>query len=170
MNNYEGSDKMLDCIISPSITILGSSGGAAKAVLAILNQSVQDKNAPMHSIINQSQFHLIDMNQKDKAYYDQLCPHLSKQIKIHQLDLKKVSDFRKHLTKTNTKVVIDVSWADTIEMLNCCNELGILYVNSALENEEVDNNESMHGFPLAERNIKYQTRKTDFTHTTAITC
>ncbi|KRE97749.1 S-adenosylmethionine decarboxylase related protein [Paenibacillus sp. Soil766] len=161
---------MLNCTGPCSITILGSSGGVAKAVLAILNQSVQDKNDPIYPIISHSQLHLIDIYQKDKAYFDQLFPHLSGLIKLHQLDLKNVSNFRKHLTKTNTKLVIDVSWADTIEMLNCCNELGILYVNSALENAQVDEDESLYGFPLAERYTRYKTRKTDFTHTTAITC
>lgn len=161
---------MLNCTRPSSITILGSSGGAAKAVLAIINQSVQDKNDPIYPIISHSQLHLIDINQKDKAYFDQLFPHLSNQIKLHQLDLKNVNAFRKHLTKTKTEVVIDVSWADTIEMLNCCNELGVLYVNSALENAQVDEDESLYGFPLAERYLRYKTRKTDFTHTTAITC
>jgi homospermidine synthase len=153
-----------------SISILGSSGGVAKAVLAILNQSIQDKNDPIYPIINKSQLHLIDINQKDKEYYNQLFPNLADKIKLHQLDLKDVSNFKKHLEKTKTKIVIDVSWADTIEMLNCCNELGVYYLNSALENTEVDENEDLYGFPLTERYIKFEESKKNFTNLKAIIC
>lgn len=45
---------MLNCTKPSTFTILGSSGGVAKAVLAILNQSVQDKNDPIHPILSQS--------------------------------------------------------------------------------------------------------------------
>lgn len=57
-----------------SISILGSCGGVAKAVLAILNQSAEDKSDPLYPIISKSQLHLIDIKQKDKEYYDQLFP------------------------------------------------------------------------------------------------
>jgi homospermidine synthase len=151
-----------------TITILGSGGGVAKAVLAILNQSVQDKSDPIYPIINKSQLHLIDINQKDKEYYDKLFPNLVDKIKLYQLDLKNISHFQEHLKKTKTKIVIDVSWADTIEMLNCCNELGVLYVNSALENTKVDEDESLYGFPLTERYIRFEDDKENFTNIKAI--
>ena len=38
----------------PSITILGSGGGVAKAILSILNQAVQDKNDPLHGLLQKS--------------------------------------------------------------------------------------------------------------------
>lgn len=151
-----------------SITILGSSGGVAKAVLAILNQSVQDKYDPIYPVINKARFHLIDIFQKGKEYYDHLFPNLSNKINLHQLDLKDLSQFKELLKKTNTKVVIDLSWADTIEMLNCCNEVGVLYINSALENTEVDEDESLYGFPLTERYTRFEKAKENFTNTKAI--
>ncbi|MBT2618634.1 MULTISPECIES: saccharopine dehydrogenase NADP-binding domain-containing protein [unclassified Bacillus (in: firmicutes)] len=159
---------MLNGTSSFSISILGSSGGVAKAVLAILNQSAQDKNDPMYPIISISQLHLIDIKQKDKEYYDQLFPNLADKIKISQLDLTDVSHFQKHLKRTNTKVVIDVSWADTIEMMKCCNELGVFYINSALENTEVDEDESLYGFPLTERYIRFEDSKKNLTNMKAI--
>ena len=159
---------MLNGTSSFSISILGSSGGVAKAVLAILNQSAQDKNDPMYPIISTSQLHLIDIKQKDKEYYDQLFPNLADKIKISQLDLTDVSHFQKHLKKTKTKVVIDVSWADTIEMMKCCNELGVFYINSALENTEVDEDESLYGFPLTERYIRFEDSKKNLTNMKAI--
>lgn len=55
-------------------------------------------------------------------------------------------------------------------MLNCCNELGVLYVNSALENTQVDEDESLYGFPLSERYSRYEASKNDFNNTTAIVC
>ena len=48
------------------ITFLGSSGGVAKAVLSIFNKAVQDKNDPIHQVIKNARFHLIDMKQKDR--------------------------------------------------------------------------------------------------------
>jgi homospermidine synthase len=159
---------MLNGTSSFSISILGSSGGVAKAVLAILNQSTQDKNDPMYPIISISQLHLIDIKQKDKEYYDQLFPNLADKIKISQLDLTDVSHFQKHLKKTKTKVVIDVSLADTIEMMKCCNELGVFYINSALENTEVDEDESLYGFPLTERYIRFEDSKKNLTNMKAI--
>lgn len=153
-----------------SITILGSCGGVAKAILAILNQSVQDINDPLYSILNKSKLHLIDKKQKDPSYYIDLFPHLYDKIKLHQLDLKDVNQFREHLIQTKTKIVIDVSWADTIEMLSCCNDLGVLYINSALENTQVDEDESLYGFPLTERYIRFEAKKNQFTNTTAIVC
>ncbi|SIR86407.1 homospermidine synthase [Peribacillus simplex] len=159
---------MLNGTSSFSISILGSSGGVAKAVLAIINQSAQDKNDPMYPIISISQLHLIDIKQKDKEYYDQLFPNLADKIKISQLDLMDVSHFQKHLKRTKTKVVIDVSWADTIEMMKCCNELGVFYINSALENTEVDEDESLYGFPLTERYIRFEDSKKNLTNMKAI--
>ncbi|WHY56056.1 saccharopine dehydrogenase NADP-binding domain-containing protein [Peribacillus simplex] len=159
---------MLNGTSSFSISILGSSGGVAKAVLAILNQSAQDKNDPMYPIISISQLHLIDIKQKDKEYYDQLFLNLADKIKISQLDLTDVSHFQKHLKRTKTKVVIDVSWADTIEMMKCCNELGVFYINSALENTEVDEDESLYGFPLTERYIRFEDSKKNLTNMKAI--
>lgn len=41
------------------------------------------------------------------------------------MDLRNVDQFKKHLLNTNTKIVIDVSWVDTIEMLSCFNNLGV---------------------------------------------
>jgi len=154
-----------------SVSLLGSSGGVARAILAILNKSIQDKNDPLHPIISKSRLHLIDINQKDKKYYDQLFPNLAGNIKLHQLDLKDTTIFKEHLKQTNTKIVIDVSWADTIEMLNCCNELGVYYLNSALENTEVDEDEELYGFPLAERYFRFEDNKEDLiANTKAIVC
>ncbi|WP_339252705.1 S-adenosylmethionine decarboxylase related protein [Sporosarcina sp. FSL W8-0480] len=151
-----------------SISILGSGGGLAKAVLSILNQSVQDINDPIYPNINKVQFHLIDSTQKGKEYYDQLFPNLSDKITLYQLDLNDVNLFQEHLKKTKTKIVIDLSWADTIEMLNCCNELGVFYINSALENTEVDEDESLYGFPLTERFLRFEKVRKNFTNTKAI--
>jgi homospermidine synthase len=151
-----------------SITILGSGGGVAKSILSILNRSAIDKNDPIHSIIADTNLHLIDHHQKEIAYYTQLCPNLKDNLNLLQFDLNDVSQFYNHLKKTNTKLVIDVSWADTIEMLKCCNKLGVYYLNSALENTKVDEDESLYGFPLAERYHRFEDSKGAFTNTKAI--
>ncbi len=92
-------------------------------------------------------------------------------LELHQLDLKDTIHFKKHLTLTKTTIVIDVSWADTVEMLSCCNELNIKYVNSALENTMIDENEELYeGFPLIERIRYFEKYKNQFSNTTAIVC
>jgi homospermidine synthase len=153
-----------------NITIIGSCGGVARAVLSILNQAAQDKNDPIHHIISKSKLHLIDIKQKNLDYYNELFPNLIDKISLYQIDVMDVTLFKKHLKESNTKVVIDVSWADTIEMLNCCNDLGVLYVNSALENTLVDEDESLYGFPLTERYLRFKDKKDSFTNTKAIVC
>ncbi|MGE7943232.1 hypothetical protein ACQKNB_14195 [Lysinibacillus xylanilyticus] len=90
-------------VYNNSIAILGSCGGVAKAVLAILNN-----------------------------------PNLKNQLVIHQFDLINQVALMEHFKKTNTTVVMDVSWADTVEVMKCCNNLGINYVNTALENPFID--------------------------------
>ncbi|GGI11671.1 saccharopine dehydrogenase NADP-binding domain-containing protein [Gottfriedia solisilvae] len=153
------------------ITILGSSGGVAKSILAILNHSANDASDPVHNLIRHSKIHLIDVKQKENNYYNKLFSNLENQFIIHQFDLKDTERFKKHLKKTETKIVIDVSWADTIEMLHCCNELGVYYVNSALENTMIDENEELfEGFPLIERIRIFERNKHSFQNTKAIVC
>lgn len=153
------------------ITLLGSSGGVAKSILAILNKSIMDKNDPLHSFISHGTIHLIDIIQKEASYYRTLFPNLYDKLELHQLDLKDTIHFKKHLTLTKTTIVIDVSWADTVEMLSCCNELNIKYVNSALENTMIDENEELYeGFPLIERIRYFEKYKNQFSNTTAIVC
>jgi homospermidine synthase len=152
----------------PSITILGSGGGVAKAILSILNQAVQDKNDPLHGLLQKSEFHLIDIEQKPLHYFENLFPYIKKQIFLYELDLSDLESCKNHLQKTNTSVVIDVSWADTNDMLTCCNELGVYYINSALENTAVDEDETLYGFPLAERFKRFEEKKDQFNHTKAI--
>ncbi|MEH7113926.1 S-adenosylmethionine decarboxylase related protein [Neobacillus niacini] len=153
------------------ISILGSAGGVGKSILSILNNTVVDTNDPIHSIILNSTIHLIDVKQKEPQYYQNLYPQLINQLILHQFDLKDKDQFLNHLINTNTSIVIDVSWADTVEMLQCCNQLGIKYVNSALENTFIDDNEEQFaGFPLIERIHYFEKHKDTFKNTTAIVC
>ncbi len=153
------------------ITILGSAGGVARAVLALLNRSAQDPNDPLHSIIKQGQLHLIDRKQKGVRYYRKLLPALKGKFVIHQFNLMNLPRLREHLRSTKTRLVVDLSWADTVEMLSCCNGLGIAYVNTALENRMIDENEPRYkGFPLIERVRILEKLRDDFTTTTAVIC
>ncbi|KFM98651.1 S-adenosylmethionine decarboxylase related protein [Bacillus clarus] len=151
-----------------SITLLGSAGGAAKAVLAILNQSVVNKEDPIYTAINNIEFHLVDIKQKDKDYYDELFPNLKDKLFLYEINLQNVVKFKQHLKEKRTGIVIDVSGADTINILSCCNELGICYINSALENESVDKDDSLLGFQLTERYTRFEKEKEKFTNTRSI--
>lgn len=125
-------------VYNNSITILGSCGGVAKAVLAILNKTVQDKSDPINPIIEKSLIHLVDKREIDQKSLAHLYPNIKNQLVIHQFDLINQVALMEHLKKTNTTVVIDVSWADTVEVMKCCNNMGINYVNTALENPFID--------------------------------
>ncbi|MCC5909199.1 MAG: S-adenosylmethionine decarboxylase related protein [Clostridiaceae bacterium] len=151
-----------------NISILGSSGGLAKAILSILNKSIQDKNDPIYEIINNCQLHLIDRNQKKIDYFKLRYPHLEKNIFLYEFDLNDNKRFEKHLKKTNTKLVVDISWADTVEMLACCNKLGISYINTALENIAVDEDEDIERFTLLERYLRTEEHKNKFSNMKAI--
>lgn len=151
-----------------AITILGSSGGVAKAILAILDKSIQDVEAPIHAFMSRCTIHLIDRKQKSLEYYDKFIPHLNHAVTLHQFDLSNLNMFRQHLSNTKTTLVIDVSWADTVEMLECCNEMGVQYINTALENTMVDFNEELEGFTLLERYRIFQENRGRFTNTKAI--
>lgn len=153
------------------ISIFGSAGGVAKSVLSILNQSAIDEKDPIHTIISQSTIHLIDYKQKESQYYQTVFPNLTNLLAYHQFDLKDKGLVMNHLTSTKTNLVIDVSWADSVEMLQCCDQLGIKYVNSALENTFIDDNEEQFvGFPLIERIRYFEKYKDTFKNTTAIVC
>ena len=158
-------------VYNNSITILGSCGGVAKAVLAILNKTVQDKSDPINPIIEKSLIHLVDKREIDQKFLAHLYPNLKNQLVIHQFDLINQVALMEHLKKTNTTVVIDVSWADTVEVMKCCNNLGINYVNTALENPFIDENEELYeGFGLIERIRHLEKHKEEISNAVAIVC
>ncbi|CAH0234571.1 S-adenosylmethionine decarboxylase related protein [Peribacillus simplex] len=153
------------------ISILGSAGGVAKSLLAILNKSILDNKDPIHDTIFNANIHLIDVKQKELEYYHNLFPNLSNKLLLHEFDLMDTMTFKKHLESTKTDIVVDLSYADTVEMLKCCNEFGVKYVNSALENTMIDENEDLFaGFPLIERIRYFEKFKKSFTNTSAIVC
>jgi len=153
-----------------NISVLGSAGGVAKAILSILNISVQDKNDPIHSFIVNSRFHLIDYKQKNIDRYKKLFPNLRNNLGTYNFDLKNSSMFKEHLINTQTSLVIDCSYADTVEILRICDELNINYINTAFENTMIDEDQSYEGFGLIERYYIFEKNKHDFKRSTAIIC
>jgi homospermidine synthase len=153
------------------ISIFGSAGGVAKSILSILNHSASDTKDPIHQIIAKGEIHLIDHKQKEPLHYQILYPQLKNLMTYHQFDLNDNEQLKNHLISTNTNIVIDVSWADTVEMLQCCDMLGIKYINSALENTFIDDHEEQFaGFPLIERIRYFEKYKDTFKNTSAIVC
>lgn len=154
-----------------SITILGGAGGVAKAILSILNKSSQDANDPIYHIIKNSTIHLVDKRVIKTETIENLFPNLKNQLIQHQFDLSDEQKVIEHLKQSNTTVVIDVSWADTVEMMQCCNKLGIKYVNTALENPFIDENEEKYaGFGLIERVYHLEKYKDSISNTAQIIC
>ncbi|WP_426448760.1 saccharopine dehydrogenase NADP-binding domain-containing protein [Paenibacillus sp. S-38] len=133
------------------LTLLGSGGGVAKAVLSLLQAAAQTPGDPLYSLLSRSRVHLVDLQQKEPAYYRTQFPDLYPRLKLHEFDAMDTARLQQHLRATGTRLVIDVSWADTLQMLQCCDQLGIAYVNTALENTAVDEDESLEGFTLIER-------------------
>ena len=153
------------------ITILGSAGGVARAVLALLNKAAADTANPIHAVMRDCRLHLIDRRRKSDRYYRNLLPALCGRFTVHQFGLRNLSRFREHLKQTGTQIVIDASWADTVEILRCCNGLGVAYINTALESTLVDNHPDRYkGFPLIERVRILENSRPDFTNMTAILC
>lgn len=150
------------------ISIFGSGGGVAKAVLSILGHSAADPASPLYERLGNSRIHCIDQQQRPPAYYNSCCPALSASLKLHQFDLNDRSRLMQHLTTTGTQLVVDLSWADTIHVMTCCDELGIAYVNTALENKEVDEKPELDGFTLIERSIRFEEARDSFTRLRAV--
>ncbi|MCA1318548.1 S-adenosylmethionine decarboxylase related protein [Bacillus tianshenii] len=151
------------------LSLLGSAGGVAKSILTLLNHSAKDTKDPIHSFISKAKIYLLDYKQKDATYYQKLFPNLFNQFTILDFDLRNITLFTQHLRSTKTNLVIDVSWADTLEMVACCNACGVAYVNTALENTTVDDNEDeYYGFPLIERCYFFEEQKDNFKNTKAI--
>ncbi|MCR2804563.1 S-adenosylmethionine decarboxylase related protein [Paenibacillus soyae] len=153
-----------------NISIFGSAGGVARSVLSLLNKSITEPDDPLYPRLNSCKLHLIDLNQKSIDYYERICPHLLERSTLYTLDLKDLGAVRKHVSDTRTALIIDLSWADTVDMLVICNELGITYVNSALEIVEVDENEDLEGFTLMERYLRFEVAKNNFTNMKGIVC
>lgn len=158
----------VNSILLHNFSVLGSAGGVAKAILAILNKSAQDKADPIHALIVNSKFHLIDSKQKKLDYYKNLFPNLQNNLCIYNFDLKKTLMFKEHLMHSQTTLVIDCSCADTVETLRICDELSVNYINTAFENAMIDENESFEGFGLIERYNIFEKNKLDFKRSTAI--
>ncbi|MFX3635839.1 MAG: S-adenosylmethionine decarboxylase related protein [Candidatus Pristimantibacillus sp.] len=153
-----------------NMSIFGSSGGVAKAVLSILNKAITDKNDPLYARLNKSKLHLVDWKQQDMDYYRGFCPHLVDKFFLSQLDLSNLDAVKEHLMRTTTTLVVDVSWADTVEMLAICDELAISYVNTAFEITSVDNNDQLEGFTLLERYRIVEEHRSRFTRVKGILC
>ncbi len=156
--------------LSPVISVLGSGGGVAKSVLSILNRASEDINDPINSFIKEAKLHLIDLKQKDLSYYENHFPNLRDRITLHEFDVNNGDTLKSHLEKSNTSIVLDISYGDSVLMLKCCNSLGISYINTALESVEVDENQYYTGFPLQERYKIFQSHRDEFHNTSAIIC
>lgn len=151
------------------ITLLGSSGGVAKAVLSIFNKVIQDQDDPIHHVLIKTHFHLIDIKQKEPTYFEGFLPQLMDRITFHEMNLNDLKLFKKHLEETNSELVIDVSRADSVEILRCCNEYGIKYISTALESSQLDEVDGLNdGFLLKERLKVYEENKNTFKNTSAI--
>ncbi|MFF2481025.1 S-adenosylmethionine decarboxylase related protein [Paenibacillus sp. NPDC058071] len=152
------------------ISVFGSAGGVAKAVLSVLNKTAKDPDDPLHPLLKQSKLHLIDRKQKSIEDYERICPFLMPRSTLYTLDLDDLAEVRRHLSDTGTGLVIDLSWADTVDMLSICNELGIAYVNSALESAEVDRDETLDGYTLMERYTRMESVRSRFTGMKGLIC
>ncbi|GMK40030.1 hypothetical protein PCCS19_30850 [Paenibacillus sp. CCS19] len=152
------------------ITVLGSSGGVARALLTLFERSLSDEQSPLHHYLNNAKIHGIDREQKPRSYYREFAPELSSRLKLHQLDLTHAESLKQHCMRTKTQLVIDLSWADTRSMIACCDELGIAYVNTALEDTEVDDMPEAEATSLLERIDRFEKVEHTFKQVKAIVC
>lgn len=153
------------------ITVLGSSGGVARALLTLFEKSLHDEHAPLHAYLNNAKIHGVDREQKPRSYYRSFAPELThNRLKLHQLDLTDAASLKQHCVRTKTELVIDLSWADTRSMLACCDELGIGYINTALEDTEVDDMPEVEATSLLERISRFGEVEDTFKNVKAIVC
>lgn len=152
------------------ITILGSSGGVANALLSILNNAAIDTSDPIYSFIKDCTINLIDIKQHTLEHYNNKYFNLKNKMSVFKFDGNNTQLLKNFLRLSKTDILIDISYADTVSTLSCCNELGVIYINSAFESTSVDENEDYEGFPLQERFKIFESRRDEFKNTTAIIC
>jgi len=154
------------------ISLLGSAGGVARALLALLNHASEDPGDPLYPVLSDPglRLHLIDVKPQADEDGKNRYSSLSNRMTVHRFDLNDPARFREHLAATSTQLVIDVSWADTIAMLDACDALGVAYLNSALENTAVDEDDRLFGFPLTERYERLEAVRDRYDRTRAILC
>ncbi|GEM_PF-445833 len=155
---------------NPIITILGSNGGVANAILSILNNSCEDLNDPIHTFISNCKLNLVDIKQNTIKHYAEKYPNLKNKILLYEFDVNNTILLCEYLNKSDTSIVIDISFGDTVNTLRCCDSLGIVYINSAFESTSVDENEDYEGFPLQERFKIFESHKDEFKNSSAIIC
>lgn len=153
-----------------SLTIIGSCGGVAKSLLSILNKSSSDSLDPIHNNLSCCKLNLVDVKQKPLSYYEENFPSIYDKITLYEFDANNINRFIEHLKETQSNYVIDVSFADTVSTLRCCDMLNVTYINSAFESLSVDKDPSLQGFPLQERYKVFESHRNEFKNTTAIIC
>ncbi|MCQ6562464.1 S-adenosylmethionine decarboxylase related protein [Paenibacillus mendelii] len=150
------------------IALLGSGGGVAKAFLALLNRSAGDSSSPLHTLLANYRIHCVDIKQRPKSYYHEHCPLLIPDMSLHSLDANDTTRLKRLLRRVGASLVVDLSWADTTSVLSVCDELGIAYANTALENTAVDEMPELEGFTLIERSLRFEETRGGFTRVKAI--
>ncbi|MDA2068160.1 S-adenosylmethionine decarboxylase related protein [Bacillus cereus] len=151
------------------ITLLGAAGGVAKAFLGIINKLVEDPRHPAYFMIIETDFLLVDSKTIDMLDYQKSFPNIFERLKPIKLNITGKDIFKHYLANSLPNMVIDLSLADTLEMLECCNEYGIPYINSALENDFIEQQDEF-GFSSIQRYLLFERKRYDFNNITSIVC
>ncbi|GAB2693859.1 saccharopine dehydrogenase NADP-binding domain-containing protein [Paenibacillus thermoaerophilus] len=152
------------------ITLLGSAGGVARAVLAVLDHASGTPDDPLHDKLSGSKLYLLDREARPKSYYARLLSRYPGKFGVLTLDLENRDQLLHHLRSSGTTLVIDCSWADTLGTMACCHETGAAYVNTALECFEADDDASVARYSLLRRYDLFEQRRGSFPGLKAIAC
>lgn len=150
------------------ITILGSGGGVSRALLSLLNKTASDKKDPIYSYISKCKIYLADIEQRTPSYYIEQFENLRDKITLCEFDANNREVLLGHFMRSNTRLVVDVSRADTLEVLRCCNELGIPYINTAFEDSIPNCEKWKERFGLLVSYRLFEEAKNSFKETTGI--
>ncbi|MEC1178651.1 S-adenosylmethionine decarboxylase related protein [Metasolibacillus meyeri] len=151
-----------------NLTILGGDGGVAKALLSLLNNTYQDQKNPIHEKIKNSHIHLVDISQNKMKYYNSYFQNIKNNIFFHKFDFQRKDELINHLMRTNTTIVIDVSTVDSIETIKCCNELGINYINTAIETPSLPKDDFNQGTEILNSYYNFEKVRKNFSNITGV--
>lgn len=133
-----------------NITLLGSAGGAARAVLALLNRAAADPGDPLNPVLRQAHLYLLDPCQKPAAYYDRF-PNLAGRLSLGAMRAEAADALTAHLRRSRTGLLLDCSAGSCWEPLVCCDALDIRYVNTAVEIGHLDGDPRLAAVSVAAR-------------------
>ncbi|MGE5674167.1 MAG: hypothetical protein ACM3XM_09785 [Mycobacterium leprae] len=151
------------------ITILGSGGGVARAVLAVFNRAAGDPGDPLYPFLQAGPVYLVDLAHPPEGYYDRFT-NLRGRIALRTFSSNDRTALTAHLAESGTGLLLDCSTGNLTGPLEGCAEQGVAYVNTALEYDQIADDPAFALFSGMARCQWFEAKRRALTGSRAIVC